>query len=308
MAPVMMWQPSARSAWREITASVLINIGMWWKRFLIVVPTLQTPFIPAKAAGIDPQYIPSLAECPITLGAIACFTLLFTLFSRLFPILSIWETVEDAEEAHERDELAAARVRTTRGGVAHAILTTAVLVAGGAVAALTPWTSAGAQAATAEAASAPQPRAQIDLRRTVEDKKEMLVATVSVNGKPVEGASLTFSVSRLFGPMDLGQDQTLDDGTAAVAFPVGLPGDAKGDLAVHVAVTSPAELEGTAVDVKFGGAPSRVWSAQPPRALWSTRAPLAIVGTITLLLATVWTVYAYVVGQLVAMSNLKEES
>ncbi|MBE3074636.1 MAG: polysulfide reductase NrfD, partial [Actinobacteria bacterium] len=90
--------PSRRSLGAIMTASVLINVGMWWKRFLIVVPTLETPFIPAQAAGIAPRYFPSLVECLITAGAFAGFLLLFTLFSRLFPILSIWETVEDAEE------------------------------------------------------------------------------------------------------------------------------------------------------------------------------------------------------------------
>ena len=71
-----------------VTASVLINIGMWVKRYLIIVPTLQTTFIPAEAAGINPHYFPSLVECMITAGAVAAFLLFFTLFSRLFPILS----------------------------------------------------------------------------------------------------------------------------------------------------------------------------------------------------------------------------
>ena len=78
-----------------VTASVLINIGMWVKRYLIIVPTLQTTFIPAEAAGINPHYFPSLVECMITAGGRGVS--FFTLFA-VFPS-SVWETVEDAEDA-----------------------------------------------------------------------------------------------------------------------------------------------------------------------------------------------------------------
>src|SRR5450759_4831542 len=86
--------PSLRSLGSILTASILINIGMWLKRYLIIVPTMETPYIPASAAGIAPHYFPSLVECTITAGAFAAFALLFIGFSRIFPILSIWETQE----------------------------------------------------------------------------------------------------------------------------------------------------------------------------------------------------------------------
>src|ERR1039457_2208219 len=60
--------PSKRSLGSILTASVLINIGMWIKRYLIIVPTLETPFIPAQAAGITPHYFPSLIDASFIIG------------------------------------------------------------------------------------------------------------------------------------------------------------------------------------------------------------------------------------------------
>jgi len=292
--------PSHRSVGAIVTASVLINVGMWWKRFLIVVPTLETPFIPAQAAGIAPRYFPSLVECLITAGAFAGFLLLFTLFSRLFPILSIWETVEDAEEVKSTVKTghAFAGAGRAHSRVSSAALGIALLVCGVAVAA--PWSAARAQTA--------QGKAVIELTRTTEDKQEMLVAKVTANGLPVKGATVAFSVRRTFGLMTLGEDQTLDDGTAAVKFPTALPGDAKGELTFHVALRSPPELDGSAADVKLAGAPARPWPSVPPRALWSSRVPLAIPVTIAFLVLCVWSTYAFVVTQLAALRNLREES
>ncbi len=292
--------PSRRSLGAIMTASVLINVGMWWKRFLIVVPTLETPFIPAQAAGIAPHYFPSLVECLITAGAFAGFLLLFTLFSRLFPILSIWETVEDAEEVKGtvRPGHAFAGAGRAHSRLSPATLGIALLACG--VAAAAPWSAVRAQTA--------QGKAVIELTRTTEDKREMLVAKVTANGLPVKGATVAFSVRRTFGLMTLGEDQTLDDGTAAVAFPTALPGDAKGELTFRVALRSPPELDGSAADVKLAGAPARPWPSVPPRALWSSRVPLAIPVTIALLLLCVWSTYAFVATQLAALHNLREES
>jgi Ni/Fe-hydrogenase subunit HybB-like protein len=293
--------PSHRSVRSIMIASVLINVGMWWKRFLIVVPTLETPFIPAQAAGIAPRYFPSLVECLITAGAFAGFLLLFTLFSRLFPILSIWETAEDAEEVKPtvRTDHAFTGAGRARSRVIPATLAIALLGCGVA-AAVAPFSAARAQTA--------QAKAVIELTRTTEDKQEMLVAKVTANGLAVKGATVAFSVKRTFGFMALGEDQTLDDGTAAVAFPTALPGDSKGELTFRVALRSPPELDGSAADVKLAGAPARPWPSVPPRALWSSRVPLAVPVTIGFLVLCVWSTYAFVATQLAALRNLKEEN
>ncbi len=96
--------PRTRSIGGIVTASLLVNIGMWIKRYVIVVPTLATPFLPPGATGGQlPSYVPTWVEWSITGGALAAFCLLYILFSKLFPIVSIWEVVEGQEAATATD-------------------------------------------------------------------------------------------------------------------------------------------------------------------------------------------------------------
>jgi molybdopterin-containing oxidoreductase family membrane subunit len=90
--------PWTRTFGGIITASLLINLGMWLKRYVIVVPTLATPFMP-PASGTMPHYVPTWVEWSITAGAFAGFGLLYLLFAKLFPIVSVWEVMEDQGEA-----------------------------------------------------------------------------------------------------------------------------------------------------------------------------------------------------------------
>jgi Ni/Fe-hydrogenase subunit HybB-like protein len=78
-----------------MVASVSVCIGMWLERFTIVVPTLINPRLP-WARG---SYMPSWVEVSLFAGFIAGFLLLYTIFVKLFPIISIWEIQEGREEA-----------------------------------------------------------------------------------------------------------------------------------------------------------------------------------------------------------------
>lgn len=79
-------------------ASALVTVAMWLKRYLIVVPTLENPFIPIPLSTPSEwaHYSPSWVEWSITAAAFAAFVLLYILFAKVFPIVSIWETREDA--------------------------------------------------------------------------------------------------------------------------------------------------------------------------------------------------------------------
>ena len=69
---------------------------MWIKRFVIVLGTLQVPLMPY----VGSVYKPTWVEISISLAALAGFVLLFALFAKVFPIVSIWEVSE--EEHHEQ--------------------------------------------------------------------------------------------------------------------------------------------------------------------------------------------------------------
>jgi Ni/Fe-hydrogenase subunit HybB-like protein len=92
-----------------VTASIFINIAMWLKRYIIVVPTLNNPRIPMQGVPWEwAHYVPTWVEWSITAGAFAMFILLYALFSKLFPVISIWET---SEEAHQSETIEPARRR-----------------------------------------------------------------------------------------------------------------------------------------------------------------------------------------------------
>ena len=77
-----------------VVASVSVCIGMWLERFTIVVPTLVNPRLP-WARG---SYTPSWVEVSLFAAFIAGFILLYAIFVKLFPIISIWEVREGREQ------------------------------------------------------------------------------------------------------------------------------------------------------------------------------------------------------------------
>ncbi len=79
---------------RIVTASVFIFVAMWIKRYVIVLGTLQVPQIPIEVIA----YQPTMVEISITLATLSGFILLFAIFAKLFPIISIWEVNEDHKE------------------------------------------------------------------------------------------------------------------------------------------------------------------------------------------------------------------
>ena len=83
-------------------ASVFVIIGMWLERFTIVLPTLINPRLPYEKGVYHPTWI----EFAVTAGCFATFILLYILFTKFFPIISIWEIKEGREigikEAEER--------------------------------------------------------------------------------------------------------------------------------------------------------------------------------------------------------------
>lgn len=297
--------PHRFSLSRLVVACLLINIGMWLKRYMIVVPTLMTPFIPAEAAGVSPQYHPTWVEWTITAGAFAVFMLLFTLFAKFFPIISIWETVEGVEELGADKigvelDVKAQPLRPSIGKTSPGFAAgTAILLA-----ALFP----GANHIGALEAQSQSPQAQIAITTSVEDGKKVIIATVTREGKPVENARVSLQVKRTFGPLTLGEDDTLDDGTAAVPFPADLPGDAEGKIHVSAQIKSPPEFAATRAEAALDGALKLRTEADPfPRALWSPRAPLGLVLTILTLLTIVWSTYAFVIVQLIKIKKCASE-
>ena len=70
--------------------SVLINIGMWYERFVIIIGGVAHGFMP-HAWGL---YTPTGIEMGIFLGSFSLFFLLFLLFAKHLPSMSMTELKE----------------------------------------------------------------------------------------------------------------------------------------------------------------------------------------------------------------------
>lgn len=72
-------------------AALICVIALWFNRYLIVVPTLETPFLPIQDSR--PEYLHYSAtwvEWLTTIGGTALFCLLFTLASKFVPIIEVY--------------------------------------------------------------------------------------------------------------------------------------------------------------------------------------------------------------------------
>ena len=76
-------------------ASAAIVVGMWIERFLIIVPSLSHKYL-AYSWG---KYRPTWVEILITAGTFAAMALLYMLFSKVVPIISVWELKAGPREA-----------------------------------------------------------------------------------------------------------------------------------------------------------------------------------------------------------------
>jgi len=83
-------------------AGMMVVVGAWFKRYLIVTPTLLHPFLPMQDVPESyHHYFPSWEEWAIAMGSMAGVLLVITFFARIYPIIPIQETIS---EQHEKDE------------------------------------------------------------------------------------------------------------------------------------------------------------------------------------------------------------
>ncbi|MEJ2114053.1 MAG: polysulfide reductase NrfD, partial [Flavobacteriaceae bacterium] len=78
--------------------SIFVVLGAWFKRFLIVIPSLQHPYLPIQ--GVDESYLhynPTWEEWAITMSSFAWFLLIITVLIKLFPVIPILKEKLDSE-------------------------------------------------------------------------------------------------------------------------------------------------------------------------------------------------------------------
>ena len=75
---------------------VAIVIGAWFKRVIIVVPTLVHPFLPVQNVPENfHHYVPTGLEITVTLGILAAAILIVSILVKIFPVIPMWEIAEE---------------------------------------------------------------------------------------------------------------------------------------------------------------------------------------------------------------------
>ncbi|HEY6863918.1 MAG TPA: NrfD/PsrC family molybdoenzyme membrane anchor subunit [Burkholderiales bacterium] len=98
IAPQLLWfRRVRRTVWLLFVLSIVINVGMWSERFMIVVTSLHRDFLPSSWG----MFYPTGWDWSMLAGSIGLFTMLFLLFVRFLPAISIFEMREIAREERE---------------------------------------------------------------------------------------------------------------------------------------------------------------------------------------------------------------
>jgi molybdopterin-containing oxidoreductase family membrane subunit len=97
--PQLLWSKKVRTnAYLLFAISIIINIGMWLERFVIVVTSLSRDFVPSSWD----MYYPTFWDWSTYIGTMGLFASLLFLFIRLLPMISIFEMREQVH--HEGEE------------------------------------------------------------------------------------------------------------------------------------------------------------------------------------------------------------
>lgn len=88
LSPQFFWSKKLR---RNITMtfflSIVVNIGMWFERFVIIATTLARDYLPSSWSW----YVPTWVEIGIFMGTIGLFFTLYLIFTRVAPVVAIAE-------------------------------------------------------------------------------------------------------------------------------------------------------------------------------------------------------------------------
>ncbi|SFI58796.1 NrfD/PsrC family molybdoenzyme membrane anchor subunit [Planctomicrobium piriforme] len=97
--PQLLWSYNVRhNVYALFIISIIINIGMWLERFVIVVTSLHRDYLPSSWG----MYYPTIWDWSLYIGSMGLFATLLFLFIRVLPVISIFEMREQVH--HEGEE------------------------------------------------------------------------------------------------------------------------------------------------------------------------------------------------------------
>lgn len=76
--------------------AIIVLIGAFLKRYIIVIPTLLHPHLPIQnVPDYFHKYVPTWVEIGVTAGAFAMALMIITILLKIFPVVPLWEIAEE---------------------------------------------------------------------------------------------------------------------------------------------------------------------------------------------------------------------
>jgi Ni/Fe-hydrogenase subunit HybB-like protein len=98
--------PALRKPVPLFIIALVAVVAHWFKRYLIVIPGQLHTYLPIQ--DVPPSwthYSPSAVELTLIAATFAGMLLIVTLFTRFFPIISVWEVAEGKLEGKDKDKI-----------------------------------------------------------------------------------------------------------------------------------------------------------------------------------------------------------
>ncbi|MBT8284200.1 MAG: polysulfide reductase NrfD [Flavobacteriaceae bacterium] len=97
---ILLFFKKGRKPFSTFLIGMIVVIGSWWKRYIIITPTLQEPILPIQGVPESwHSYFPSMHEWVITVATLAMALLIITLLIRFLPAVPIQRTADEEEVA-----------------------------------------------------------------------------------------------------------------------------------------------------------------------------------------------------------------
>ena len=98
VSPQVFWFKKARTnVWITLLVGVIVNVGMWFERFVIICTSLTRDFLPSSWGA----FVPTPVDYMTLSGSFGLFFTLFLLFCRYLPMCAISEVKAFHPAAHE---------------------------------------------------------------------------------------------------------------------------------------------------------------------------------------------------------------
>jgi molybdopterin-containing oxidoreductase family membrane subunit len=104
ISPQLFWVKSWRRNLKfTFVMSIIVNIGMWFERFVIIVTSLHRDYLPSSWT----MFYPTFVDIGVFVGTIGLFFVFFLMFARFFPVLALNEIksiLKSSGESYKNEE------------------------------------------------------------------------------------------------------------------------------------------------------------------------------------------------------------